>query len=105
MAIEVKDWKAATEFATSFIEIDPYDLEVHQKAGRAYMELKDLPHAIREFHIATVIDNLDIESWVGLAKAQVAAGNKKEAKESVEKALEVDGTHAEAKEMRKKLAE
>jgi tetratricopeptide (TPR) repeat protein len=105
LALDVKDWKAATEFVTAFIEIDPYDLEIHQKGGRAYEELKDYPRAAREYKIAGIIDSLDIESWVGAARVHLASGNKDEAKKAVEKALEIDGKHEEAKALRKKLQE
>jgi len=90
-------------FAEAHIEIDPYKLEVHQLAGRAYEQLKDWARAAREFEVATAIDEKDVESWVGLARARKALGDAAGARKAVDQALDIDGTHAEAKALRGSL--
>ncbi|MCY3018679.1 MAG: tetratricopeptide repeat protein [Planctomycetota bacterium] len=103
LAMKVKDYKAATEFAMAHIETDPYAVEVHRLAGQAYSELKDYAHAAREYSVATAMDDKDVESWVGLARAHSALGQNPEALAAVRRALDVDETHAEAKALRDKL--
>jgi cytochrome c-type biogenesis protein CcmH/NrfG len=53
--------------------------------------------------VAVAIDDKDVESWVGLARMRKAANKREEALQAVQHALEVDGTHAEAKKLRDEL--
>lgn len=103
LAMKLKDYKSAVEFAMSHIEIDPYPVEVHRLAGKAYEELKDYKRAAREFGVAAAIEDKDVDSWVGLARMHKQLGNKAEALKALEKALEIDGTHADAKAIRQQL--
>jgi len=103
LAIKLKDYKSATEFAMSHIEIDPYPVEVHRLAGKAFEELKDYKRAAREFGVATAIDDKDVPSWIGVARMHKQLGNKAEALKAADKALEVDGSSAEAREIRASL--
>lgn len=103
LAIELKDWKAARVFAERFFEIDPFDRKIHRKAGRVYEELKDLKRAAREYHVATVLDEKDVDSFYDLARMEHAQGNREAAAKAVRAALEIDAMHAGAKKLRREL--
>ncbi|HEY3320133.1 MAG TPA: tetratricopeptide repeat protein [Planctomycetota bacterium] len=103
LAIQMKDWASAVELATAHIQIDPYVAEVHRLAGKSYEMLKDADHAAREYQVAVTVDDKDVESWVALARMHKAAGRREEALKAIEQALQVDGTHAEAKALRDSL--
>jgi tetratricopeptide (TPR) repeat protein len=103
LAMKMKDYKSAAEFVEAHITIDPYKVEVHRLGGKAYEELKDAKRAAREYQVAVAIDDKDVESWVGQARMLKADGKREEALLAVQKALEVDGTHAEAKKLRDEL--
>lgn len=100
LAIKMKDFKSAAELAMMHIQIDPYVAEVHRLGGQAFEALKDAAKATREYEVAVAIDDKDVESWVGLARMRHAAGKREEALQAVQRALEVDGSHAEAKALR-----
>jgi cellulose synthase operon protein C len=103
LAMKLKDYKSATEFAMTHIEIDPYVPEVHVKAGRAFAALGDFNSAAREFQVAAALNDKDVDSFVGLARARKELGETDAALKAVEAALEIDGTHAEAKALRDQL--
>ncbi len=103
LAVKMKDAKAVIEFANAHIEIDPYVLDVHKMAGKAYEELKDYPHAAREYGVAGAIDAQDVENWVSVARMYKAAGKNQEALEAAKKAYDIDNTNKDAKEMVKEL--
>jgi len=103
LAMKMKDYKAAAEFAMAHIEIDPYLLDVHKMAGKAYMELKDYAHAAREYKVAAVIDGQDIENWMNLARVFKEQGNKEEALKAANKAHDIDQTLKEAKDLIREL--
>lgn len=102
-AIEIKDWKAAAVCANRHNEINPYKPEVHRLAGKVFEELKDTPRAIREYHVATVLDEKDVESYVKVGRLRLTQGNRDEAAKAVKAALEIDGTHEGAKALKKDL--
>jgi len=103
LAMKTKALSAAAEFAEACTEVDPYNPEVHRLAGQAYLSLNDCRHAAREFAVATAVDDKDVESWVGLARARKALGQAKEARQAVDQALDIDGAHKEAKALRDEL--
>lgn len=103
LAVKMKDPKAAVEFANAHISIDPYVLDVHKMAGKAYEELKDYAHAVREYRVAGAIDAQDVDNWVNLAKAYKAQDKKAEALVAARKGFDIDNTHKEAKELVKEL--
>ena len=102
-AVAIKDWKAAERCAMAHIEINPYVPEVHQLAGRAYEEMKDLKKAAREYRVAAALNEKDVESWVKLGRMELQLGNRDAAAKAAEKALDVDGTHEGAKDLKKQL--
>jgi tetratricopeptide (TPR) repeat protein len=97
LAMKLKDYKAAVEFAKAHIAINPYLVEVHRLAGQAYEELKDNTLALREYAVGVACDEKDIACWIGLARAQKAEKRIEAARLSVNKALEIDGGNADAK--------
>lgn len=101
LAQKMKGPKAVVEFAEAHISIDPYKLEVHKFAGKAYEELKDFKHAQREFKVACAIDQNDVENWVNLARASKAAGDDAGAKEAAKRGLDIDNTVKELKDIMK----
>jgi tetratricopeptide (TPR) repeat protein len=103
LAVKMKDTKAALDFAQAHIAIDPYVLEVHKLAGRAYEELKDYAHAAREYAVAGAIDANDVENWVSLAKAYKAQQMNPQALDAAQKAFDIDNTNVEAKALIKEL--
>ncbi len=102
-AIELKKWKDASLFADRCNEIDPFDRKVHPKAGRVYEALKDYKRAAREYRVATALNEKDVESWVSLARVEKAQGHREAAAAAVKAALDVDGTHPEAKKIKHQL--
>jgi tetratricopeptide (TPR) repeat protein len=105
LAMKLKNYQAATEFVEAHNEIDPYNGEVHRMGGKAYEELKQYKLAARELAVATALDDKDVAGWVALARVYKAAGDPVAARKAVESALEVDGTHAEAKKLKEELKE
>jgi cellulose synthase operon protein C len=103
LAVTLKDYAAVIEFADAHIGIDPFVVEVHREAGKAFEVLKDMPHAVREYGVAVALDDKDVESWVGLARAYKEQKQYEEARKAARSALEVDGSHAEAKAIRDEL--
>ena len=103
LAVKLKNTAAIVEFANAHIEIDPYKIEVHKILGKTYEELKDFPHAEREYSVATFINDKDVDSWLALARALKAQDKKAEALKAVESALETDGTLPEGKALRDEL--
>jgi tetratricopeptide (TPR) repeat protein len=103
LASKMKDFVAAQEFARAYVEVDPYNVEAHRLGGQAFMETKDLVHAAREFGAATALDDKDVDSWVALARARKELGQLDGARKAVNQALDVDGTHKEAKALRDAL--
>ena len=101
LAAKMKDAKAVIEFAEAHIAIDPYVLEVHKLAGKAYEETQDLMHAAREFKVATAIDAKDVECWTALARVLKAAGNAEASRDAALKGLEIDNTVEELKALGK----
>jgi tetratricopeptide (TPR) repeat protein len=103
LAMKLKDWAAAGEFALAFFEIDPYDVEMHRRAGQVFEEVKDFARAAREYHVATALDEKDVDSWVGLGRMEKARGDREAAVKAVRAALEIDATHEGARALRKEL--
>ncbi|HYF50892.1 MAG TPA: tetratricopeptide repeat protein, partial [Planctomycetota bacterium] len=103
LAMSLKDYKAATEFANAHFAIDPYNAEIHRLCAQAYELLKDEEKALREFSVAVAVDEKDVESWVGAARILRNKKMLEEARASLRAALEVDGTHVEAKKMLQEL--
>jgi tetratricopeptide (TPR) repeat protein len=103
LAVKMKDPQAVIDFATAHIMVDPYKADVHKYAGQAYEQLKDLPHAEREYGVATTVDDKNVDCWVGLARVRKAQGHKHDALKAAKAALDVDGTNAEAKSMCEEL--
>ena len=68
-------------------------------------ELKNPAKAAREFEAAWELDADDTDSAVGLAQAQIELGRKADAAKTVDRILEKEPDHAEAKALREKLAE
>ncbi|MCW8132192.1 MAG: tetratricopeptide repeat protein [Planctomycetota bacterium] len=102
-AIEIKDWKSAARCAERHMEINPYKPEIHKLAGRVFVELKDLPRAIREYRVVVALDDKDVESLVKLGRLHFEQGNREEAGKAVRAALEIDATDEGAKTLRKDL--
>jgi tetratricopeptide (TPR) repeat protein len=103
LAVKMKDPQAIVEFATAHAMVDPYKVVVHKYAGEAFEQLKDFPHAEREYAIGSVVDEKNVECWVGLARARKAQGKKHDALQAAKQALDIDGTNAEAKALREEL--
>jgi cellulose synthase operon protein C len=103
-AMKIKDYKAAAEFAMAHNEIDPYVVEVHRLGGKAFEQLGDFNSAAREYLVATALDDKDVESWVSSARMYAKAGKKEEALKAVQAALDVDGTHEDAKKLKEELS-
>jgi tetratricopeptide (TPR) repeat protein len=103
LATTMKDYKAAAEFAQAYVEVDPYKPEVHCLFGQACRELKDFARAAREYQVATALNDKDVESWIGLARAHQALGQREAALTAVQKALDVDGMCPAAKALRDEL--
>lgn len=103
LAMKMKDYKAAAEFAMAHNEIDPYVVEVHRSGGKAFEAIGDAKSAAREFQVATALDDKDVESWVAQGRLLAKLGQKEAALKAVQAALDVDGTHAEAKALRDTL--
>jgi tetratricopeptide (TPR) repeat protein len=103
LAVKLKDPKSAVAFAEAHIAIDPYVLEVHTMASKAYEEIGDMAHAAREMGVAAVIEPTSVDAWVGLARLDLAAGKKEEARKAIAKAADIDNTRQDVKDILKQL--
>jgi tetratricopeptide (TPR) repeat protein len=90
MALSEKDYAAAGKWANQALLIDVMDAEVHAAAGQAAAGLENYPDAIAAYEIAVRIDPKQLAWRFALADAQVQAGQRDQARETLEKLLEID---------------
>lgn len=87
---ELGDRKGAIEVLKQTFYIHPFDAGLHKLAGGIYLELGNPAEAIREFRVQIALAPPDLaEAHYDLARSLDTAGDHKEAKREVLRALEI----------------
>lgn len=104
-AIGRGDHARAGEVLQLAFYINPLDSALHTMAGEQWLALREPPKAVGEFQVAlTLKPPNEAEAYYNLARAQMAAGQKNEAKRSVLRALEVAPSYEQAQELLLKIS-
>lgn len=104
LRLEAGDSRRAMELLTMGFFIDPFEHELHTRAGDLLLDGKDTDGAIREFRIALGANPPNLaEAHYNIARAYFAAGRNAEAKRSVLRALEIAPGFDKAQDLLLKL--
>jgi len=104
LKLEVGDRKGAVESLKQSFYIQPFEASLHKLAGGVYLELGNPSEAIREFRVQIALAPPDLaEAHYDLARSLEAAGDHKEAKREVLRALEIAPGFDKAQELLLKL--
>jgi tetratricopeptide (TPR) repeat protein len=104
LKLEMGDRKGAVESLKQSFYIQPFDASLHKLAGGVYLELGNPSEAIREFRVQIALAPPDLaEAHYDLARSLEAAGDHKEAKREVLRALEIAPGFDKAQELLLKL--
>jgi len=104
LKLEMGDRKGAVEALNQSFYIQPFDASLHKLAGGVYLELGKSSEAIREFRVQIALVPPDLaEAHYNLARSLDAAGDHREAKREVLKALEIAPGFDKAQELLLKL--
>ncbi len=80
----------AIYFLERAIAVDPYQPDLHRLLASTAYKMADYERAVRGFKILTALEDTDpVGAYTDLAKAHLAGGNKKEAKNTALLALEI----------------
>ncbi|MGD8210954.1 MAG: tetratricopeptide repeat protein [Desulfobacterales bacterium] len=83
----------AIYFLERAIAVDPYQPDLHRLLASIAYKMADHERAVRGFKILTALEDTDpVSAYTDLAKAHLAGGNKKEAKNTALLALEIAPT-------------
>ncbi len=99
LALSEKDYAAAVQYGRMTLHIDVLDADVHRLLGEAYHGLKKYAHSVREFEVALQLKPGDLDLQFGLARSQLAAGDKKSARAGLEGILKQKPDYQPAKIM------
>lgn len=103
LAMARKDWLAAEKWAKDTLFIDINDADCHAQLGEALANQQKWPAAVTEYLIAIELDP-DVPHWrMDLAEAHLGAGQKNEARQVLEKLIELDPKHPGADAMLEQL--
>ena len=104
LKLDLGDRKAAVEALRQSFYIQPFDASLHKLAGGVYLELGNPSDAIREFRVQIALAPPNLaEAHYDLARSLEAAGDHKEAKREVLRALEIAPGFDKAQELLLKL--
>lgn len=101
IALDEKEYNDAVKHGRQALHVDVLDADVHTLLGDAYRHTGDLPRSIREYEVALKLEREDAR--LGLARALIAAGRQDDARSQLDKLLESDPDHAEARKLRDTL--
>jgi tetratricopeptide (TPR) repeat protein len=106
LALKQGGGKALDDAVKRAIYINPYDIELHQQAGEAYLTQGDSEQAVKEFRAALILNPPDrAEAQFNLARALAAKGDRAQAKKEVLKALEIAPGMEKAQQLLLKLTQ
>ncbi|NQT50617.1 tetratricopeptide repeat protein, partial [bacterium] len=94
LAAQGQHAEAAVAFLGA-IYIDPFSIEPHLAAARAFEAIGSHSRAAAEYTVATHIDKRHLPALVGRARCLAAAGDKDEARKALEAVRELDPANAE----------
>ena len=104
LRIALKDQKSAAEALSHSFYAQPFDATLHKLAGDAYLELGNASGAVREFRVAIALAPPDLAvAHFDLARGLEAAGDRREARREVVRALEIAPGFEKAQELLLKL--
>ena len=87
------------------IKRDHRFLNAYIEKGKILLDQKKINDALKTFQLANTITPSFPDAWYWIARCQEIMGDKAEAKQSYEKAYELDKTFTEAKEAAEKIVE
>lgn len=96
MLVKAKRHGEAADAYLEAIFIDPFELEVHIEAGKAYEKAARHAEAAREYGVATALDSHSLPALVGHARALIASGQMRKARKAISAVLALDPENAEA---------
>ncbi len=103
LAIDRKDFSAATRWATESLYIDVMDAEVHALLARVLAERQVRDRAIEEYETAIRLDSKQLAWRLGLAEVCVEAKQPDDARQALKELLELDPEYPGARELLDKL--
>lgn len=103
LALEDKAYAEAVEYGRAALYVDVMDVETHKFLAQAYEGLEQPAKALQELQVAAEIKPDDNDLAVEVAKAEIAAGKKAEAKTRLEALLKKSPNHAVANRLMKEI--
>ena len=84
----------------ALLQMNPYNVQIHEELGKLYLQRKMTRAAIREFRVLLALNPMDkANAHYWLARALLQANKKKEAHREILRALEYAPTFKEAQEL------
>lgn len=97
------DQAKAIQLFDATIKIDHRFLNAYIEKGKILLDQKKTNEALKTFQLANTITPSFPDAWYWIGRCQEISGDKAEAKQSYEKAYELDNTFIEAKEAAEKI--
>ncbi len=95
-----QDWMSLSRVLDLSVYIDPYDQAVQEKLGKASLESKNWDLAIAAYQTLVALNQTDpAEAHLDLAKAFMAAGDRKAAKTETLRSLEIAPAYRKAQKL------
>jgi len=99
----INDKGKAIQLFDATIKRDHRFLNAYIEKGKILLDQKKTNEALKTFQLANTITPSFPDAWYWIGRCQEIAGDKAEAKQSYEKAYELDNTFTEAKEAAEKI--
>jgi len=101
-----KEWDPAAKALALSLYIYPYDQDVLRKLSEAAMEAGDWPEAVSACRVLTALNPVDAAgAYYDLARALLGAGDAKESKRAIMRALEIAPAFRKAQQLLLKISE
>jgi tetratricopeptide (TPR) repeat protein len=106
LSLKQADQKKIGGAVSRAIYINPFDIELHQQAGEAYLGQGDPDQALKAFRAAMALNPPDkAETYFNLARAYLAKGDRAQAKKEVLRSLEIAPGMEKAQQLLLKLTQ
>jgi tetratricopeptide (TPR) repeat protein len=101
-----EDWESVAKLLNRFVYINPYDLEMQERLGKAALESEDWDTAIAAYGVMAALDSTDpAGARYDLARALHASGDVQGAKREILRSLEIAPSYREAQRLLLKISE
>lgn len=101
LALDAGDHAACIQWGLETIYVDVNDPEVHEWLGQCYEANGENDKALREYEAAVQLNPENTTAEIGLARLLIASGDSDRAHDLLDKILQDDPDHAEAKRLKK----